>query len=114
MGWRWHCCWDQSVPQSPLPISVHGPLALYSLLRTNRVLEDLFQERPHLELMKRSLPVLQFLAKHKALTAADLALVWGASVTSHEPTIESVYQTVGVLAAHPARGRAHASGHGAA
>ena len=72
---------------------------LVEWLRTNRVLEDLFQERPHLELMKRSLPVLQFLAKHKALTAADLALVWGASVTSHEPTIESVYQTVGVLAA---------------
>ena len=41
---------------------------LVEWLRTNRVLEDLFQERPHLELMKRSLPVLQFLAKHKALS----------------------------------------------
>lgn len=59
-----------------------------------RFLEELFGSSMHMELAKRSQPILAFLAKRNAVSTAHLNLLWSSTVGKHEAVVRVMCSVV--------------------
>jgi hypothetical protein len=59
-----------------------------------KVLEIVFGENTHVEIVKRSASVMAFLAKDHALPNEIVDLVWKCQIGKHEDMVRVVYSTI--------------------
>lgn len=62
-------------------------------LHHNKVLENIFGEGAHVEIVKRSGSILKFVARYArdAFTAETVELVWKCQAGKHEEMVRTVY-----------------------
>jgi len=63
-------------------------------LSENRVVEIVLGENTHVEIVKRAGPVIKFLAKHDALPADFVDLLWKSQEGKHEEMVRVVYDII--------------------
>ena len=68
--------------------------SLKQWLLDQRVLEIIFGENTHVEIVKRSASVIIFLAKEGALPNEVVDLVWRCQIGKHEDMVRVVYSTI--------------------
>lgn len=61
---------------------------------SQRLLDIVFGENTHLEIVKRSGCILKFLAKQSALPAESIDLLWKCQLGKHEEMVRVVYSTI--------------------
>jgi hypothetical protein len=78
--------------------SIDSP-ALAQWLRTNNILEQLYGENMHPELVRRCVDIPRFLSSEGMLEDKHLDLIWEASEGKHESICHLIYASIGDLAA---------------
>ena len=61
---------------------------------SNKILEVIFNENVHSELVKKSKNILIFLARKDMVTAEIIELVWKSQIDKHEDIVRAVYDTI--------------------
>jgi ubiquitin carboxyl-terminal hydrolase 9/24 len=59
-----------------------------------RLIDAIFGENPHIELVKRACDLLSLLAQHSLLTVNHLDMIWGCSQAKHESFVRTIYQVI--------------------
>jgi len=67
-------------------------------LHVEKVLEVIIMDRPHYEVVKRSIDVFSFLSEYNLLRAADIEALWASAVDKHESYTRVVYDLLASLA----------------
>lgn len=76
--------------------SIDAP-TLAQWLRTNNILEQLYGENMHPELVRRCVDIPRFLSSEGLLEDKDLDLIWEASEGKHESICHLIYASIGEL-----------------
>jgi ubiquitin C-terminal hydrolase len=83
----------------PLAQRATGPAVLVDWLVENKIVSLVFAHgEPHHEMVRRSTPVLQFLARHRALSADMIGMLWTAASSSNEDVSRAGYTVYADLA----------------
>lgn len=67
-------------------------------MHSEKVLDVIIMDRPHYEVVKRSIDVFSFLSEHSLLQAADIEALWASAVEKHESYTRVVYDLLASLA----------------
>jgi len=59
-----------------------------------KILEYVIGEQSHVELLKRSIPIMKFLANTNALTQENLDLLWKGYNSTHEEYVRAVFDAI--------------------
>ena len=70
---------------------------LVQWIRDNLILENLYRDNLHPELVKRCVEIPIFLAKENEMTTKDIDLIWNAGVDKHEAVTHSIYSLLNSL-----------------
>ena len=74
------------------------PEYLCKWISDNKLVEYILGDSSHIEVIKRSATVLQFLSHNKQLTQHHLDLLWKSLEDKHEATVLGVYETINEIA----------------
>jgi hypothetical protein len=74
------------------------PEYLCKWISDNKLVEYILGDSSHIEVIKRSATVLQFLSHNKQLTKHHLDLLWRSLEDKHEATVLGVYETINEIA----------------
>ncbi|KAK5577390.1 hypothetical protein RB653_002331 [Dictyostelium firmibasis] len=81
------------------PFSIYvPPQKIVEWLKENQVVELLYGETSHIQLLQKCTDILKFLAEQKSFDRKYLDLVWSASEGKHETIENAIYDTIGTIA----------------
>lgn len=83
---------------SPIRSRWLKPEYLCKWIEDNKLVEYILGDSSHVEVIKRSATVLQFLSHNQQLTKHHLDLLWGSLEDKHEATVLGVYDTINEIA----------------
>eukprot|EP01132_Coremiostelium_polycephalum_P001351 gene1351-1706_t len=75
-----------------------SPVKIVEWIKENKVIEQLYGETMHIQLLQKCTDILKFLAEQKALERKYLDLIWNASEGKHETIENVIYETIGNIA----------------
>ena len=70
------------------------PSQMVSFLIENKVIEELFGDHMHTELINRSHDILRFLSSNNAMTDTQLDAIWNASIGQHVSVVKAVHRSI--------------------
>ncbi|GAM28546.1 hypothetical protein SAMD00019534_117220 [Acytostelium subglobosum LB1] len=76
----------------------HSTDKVVNWLRDNRIVEQLYGETMHIQLLQKCSDILKYLAEKKAFQQQYLDLMWSAAEGKHETIENTIYETIGNIA----------------
>mmetsp|Transcript_12467 Transcript_12467/g.20271 ORF Transcript_12467/g.20271 Transcript_12467/m.20271 type:complete len:3278 (-) Transcript_12467:248-10081(-) len=89
-----------STPQQnvPFPVQYLDTTFMVQWLHKNRIMQRLFSENIHEEVLRRSGDIVKFLAHFQELENRDIDLIWDSIQGKHESVCHTIFQLVGEVA----------------
>ncbi|KAN0015309.1 hypothetical protein ACTFIU_008036 [Dictyostelium citrinum] len=75
-----------------------APHKIVEWLKENQVVELLYGETSHIQLLQKCTDILKFLAEQKSFDRKYLDLIWSASEGKHETIENAIYDSIGAIA----------------
>ena len=75
--------------------------ALLSWIQENKIVDELFGEKMHQELLKRSNDLFRFITSNGKLTTEHLDALWGSCMGKDEPVMSAIFQIIADLVLEP-------------
>eukprot|EP01133_Synstelium_polycarpum_P007566 gene7566-8852_t len=80
------------------PTPQYSPEKMVHWIKENKLVEQLYGETMHIQLLQKCTDILKFLAEKKAFERKYLDLMWNAAEGKHETIENVIYETIGNIA----------------